>query len=182
MGVERPFCASHGLYSEPQITTKLMRLFAPAHAPLSTLAVGKEGLSLPPKLGKVISRSCGISVALTGGRCCSCGLSRPSGGFSVGQKHFPDSYMNSFLEIIRFTQGSFCRTPCSCREQKWIKMRTGERAWKELTSCSVGWSFQCVVLGLHSLMQIITCFEVFILRINPHLKDCCVYLTTLPET
>lgn len=165
MGVEQPFCISHGLYSEPQITTKLMRLCATpprqpprAHAPLSTLAVGKEGLSLPPKLGKVISRSCGISVALTGGRCCSCGLSRPSGGFSVGQKHFPDSYMNSFLEIIRFTQGSVCRTPCSCREQKWRKMRTEERAWEELISCSIGWSFQCVVLRLHSLVRIIACF------------------------
>lgn len=133
-------------------------LCPPAHAPLSTLDVGKEGLSLPPKLGNVISRSFRLSVALTGGGCCSCSLSRPIGGFSVGQKHFPNSYMNSFLEIIRFTQGSVCRTPCSCREQKQIKMRTEERAWEELTSCSIGWSFQCVVLRLHSLVQIIACF------------------------
>lgn len=53
---------------------KVNESLCPAHASLSTLYVARRALSLPHKLGKVISPSCGISEALTGGRFSSCSL------------------------------------------------------------------------------------------------------------
>lgn len=100
----------------------------------------------------MISPSCGISVALTGGRCRSCSLERENRIFSIDRKHFPDSYTNSFLEIIRFAHGSFLQDWGRFLQE--AEMDIDEkglgRAWEGLTSCSIGWSFECVVLGLHS--------------------------------